>query len=68
MAVASEIMAVVDFVVTPAQPGASGRITKSRKWLKFFYFGPLRFRASGFESRWGATTGSFLHGGGASAS
>ena len=44
---------VGDCVGTFAQRGATGRIAKSRKCLKPFYFGPLRFRASGFESRWG---------------
>ena len=43
----------MDFVVTLVQPGATGRISQQRKSLKSFYFGPLRFPASGFESRWG---------------
>jgi len=38
---------VVNFVRTFAQRGATRRITKSRKYPKPFYFGPLRFRASG---------------------
>jgi hypothetical protein len=40
-------------VVDSAQPSATGPITKSRKSAKLFYFRPLRFRASGFESRLG---------------
>ena len=44
---------VVDFVVTSAQRGATGRITKSSKCLKPFYSGPLRSPVSRFESRWG---------------
>jgi hypothetical protein len=31
--------------------GASGRITSTRNYVKFFNFGPLRFRASGFDPR-----------------
>lgn len=52
----------MDFVVTSVQTGATGRITKWRKSAKFFYFGPLRSRALGFESRWGRRPSSVLEG------